>query len=1337
MRALIALAAILLCLVVLFEAANRAPGRWLATGLLNGRTIDGVGTLEVEGVTGRLLSRVELARIRIRDADGLWLEAEGVELVWRGTALIGGRLDVQLAAIDRLALFRRPAPAAAQGGGNARMAINIERVSLPHVILAEPVLGRRFELDASAAIDDLGRRAGRIALEVRGRGATQDLLMLDLQRNTAGALTGALELIAPADGLLARAVGAPDRAFRIDGRLTGALASGAGSVTLTADGARAAEAALEWTGPDWRLNGEAFPAAVDSGQSVLPDRLQLAASGTSRSIWPDALQLQSDPLRIAFTRSGASQYDAAISAAPALLGWLDGAPVYIDRVDWDGVIDREAVSAAGRLTLSGLRGNGYAIPRISGPVSLAESDGSWRFDAEASADALSAPDEAIQTLLGATPALAASGRWRSQDDQLTFSRLAFEAANIFAEAAGEIRPAAGAWSLGGEVGLRDLALVDSSVGGALSIGFGFDQDEAGRMVLEAVPDISAATLPDWAAEMLAAARIEARSGPGETFAPEIGMSSEGVIIESRASRDAETGTWSLTGDAAFTLPSTGAVAATGAMAGAFDVDFAESRIRIRTEISTDSLTLEALSLEGPRLRSEIELDGGVEITARWWFDAQSSAGPFDLSGNVRHGPRSLTVALAGRAGPATAQARATQTGSALSAGLTLQEAVDEPRWRAAVEYSRADDELDAAALRIDLHGAAMTLPGGRLDRAGISASGPIDSLSLRGQAAGVFGEPFALDFDGEASLATALQRLQLVVTGDAAGQAVATRAPIELVHDGGALSAQGRVSLGDGDLRLAANWMGDQGGLQINGRDIPAELFTALAARSAVAGLVDLDAEISIADRILAGELRANGRGLAPPDVEGVEPIELELVLDADAATRLNARLSSQSLSGQAALARPGRLELDAAADWLTAIGWAGAVELTGDMAGLSMLLLPPGETLDGRFDLSLSKPVDAQGRWSGGLAVSQGRYTSSSSGTDLSEISIDARIEDGGLALVSASARDRYDGAVSGGGHVRWEETAPSGALRADFTRLRLVDRSDAQVTASGHAEVSLGDREIVVTGEAELHEAQMSPPENGAAAIPEIEVEEINLPEGAAPERRALPIRLDYAVSAPGNLFISARTFQTEWSADLTVAGPLNAPDLAGHAALISGQAFLLNRPFRLQSGRVSFDGPPMEAGVSLSASHQRPGFEARIEVSGTLEAPAVAMSSDPNLPQDEIFARLLFDRSTSSLSSLEAAQLAAQLSGRNLLTMVARLREAAGVDRLDVASGEDGEVVVTGGRRFGDSLYVEIETGASEALASARVEWSLTPDISILSRLTGNADAEVSVRWRTEYD
>jgi translocation and assembly module TamB len=117
--------------------------------------------------------------------------------------------------------------------------------------------------------------------------------------------------------------------------------------------------------------------------------------------------------------------------------------------------------------------------------------------------------------------------------------------------------------------------------------------------------------------------------------------------------------------------------------------------------------------------------------------------------------------------------------------------------------------------------------------------------------------------------------------------------------------------------------------------------------------------------------------------------------------------------------------------------------------------------------------------------------------------------------------------------------------------------------------------------------------------------------------------------------------------------------------------------------------------------------------------------------------VLSQVLFGRSASQLSPIEAAQLASALSGLASgggFDVVGNLRNLAGLDRL-AFGGEGGALTVAGGKYLTDDVYLEIIGGGREGPA-AQVEWRVRPNLSILSRIAGQAGARLAVRWRRDY-
>lgn len=141
--------------------------------------------------------------------------------------------------------------------------------------------------------------------------------------------------------------------------------------------------------------------------------------------------------------------------------------------------------------------------------------------------------------------------------------------------------------------------------------------------------------------------------------------------------------------------------------------------------------------------------------------------------------------------------------------------------------------------------------------------------------------------------------------------------------------------------------------------------------------------------------------------------------------------------------------------------------------------------------------------------------------------------------------------------------------------------------------------------------------------------------------------------------------------------------------------------------------------------------------IKITGTAAKPVIALTSTPTLPSDEILSQVLFGRSASQLSPVEAAQLAAALA--SLATgggfdIIGGLRGLAGLDRLALGGDQASGVTVAGGKYLTDNVYLELAGGGRDG-PSAQVEWRLKRSLAIVSKVTSLGDTRLSVRWRKD--
>jgi translocation and assembly module TamB len=220
---------------------------------------------------------------------------------------------------------------------------------------------------------------------------------------------------------------------------------------------------------------------------------------------------------------------------------------------------------------------------------------------------------------------------------------------------------------------------------------------------------------------------------------------------------------------------------------------------------------------------------------------------------------------------------------------------------------------------------------------------------------------------------------------------------------------------------------------------------------------------------------------------------------------------------------------------------------------------------------------------------------------------------------------------------------------------------------------------------------------------------------------------------------VFVRGRGLESEWEGRIEAKGSASAPRLTGTLRIHRGVFELLDRTFNLRRGVITFAGQsPPNPQLDSEAVAQATDITAIVRVTGDANAPIIALESQPPLPQDEILSRLMFNRAASSITPLQAVQLADAVNrlrggGPGVLD---RLRGALGLDTLDFGGGDATSATVRAGRYLAPGVYLEGETGTAGQSSRARVEVELMPNLSLQADTGADARSGVGLRWQFDY-
>ena len=1347
----LALALVVLLAAGLRLAAGHAPGRWFAASQLNGRDISGLGRISVTGLSGDPLANLRIARLTLSDDEGVWLTADGVQLDWHANSLFARPIRIDAALTDRITIDRMPVladqappPARTSAPGLPQLpALDLGRLAVARLELAEGVAGPPAVLSLTAEAN-LRAATSRASLDAERLDAPGDQLSVELALVPDG-ITGRVSAVGAPDGTLAALLHMPGRSVRLDGNIQGAPNAGSGHFTLTGNNAGWATAEIEWDASGWR-----GLANVQVGRwGVMPDALasevaevRASATGTWNAGFPvDEATLESAAGRIVVREFSGTAATAEFDISPTPLARLSG-----DRVSADRLTGRASLSRAGGLSIrvepeiSGLTAPGLSVQRVSGSLDISLPEGRPRLAFDLNLERPSTGTSEIDRLTGDSVRLTGiaidggeTWGWRVEPG----FRLQGEAFELLADA--RLPPGAD-WPVGSvAVKLLDLAPLHSDLSGQASVDVEISNDRTLRFAINASETnwpVDARGLLD---DLVASARITPTdSGWNITEfsarSPALDMTLSGHISDAS--------NWQIGGDLALSGTQPIAMAELdGGLTTAFRLVRDEPALHVQAVTSTRELQAGPIRLTRPRLGVRGQLTGSDElypITLEWIFTAAHDAGEVALNGAVRGAAGETEITIAnGRVSDLDLAGAVQLVDDQLTVSLNAQR---DELITLTVAFAAALDNMLAGTLDAELSVNPQRLGAADINAASLALSGPLTELALTAHAEGQMRSNFDVSATGDIALSENGVTVSISPSGKWAAHNWTTEAPIRVATAPDGLVASAAFTLGGGRLDLDFRTTGASPIASLAIDALPVSVLADIAAIPATQGTLSGNADFRESQGAWRGTALLDATGLLAGDQPDMPELDLQVTAALQDDARGTLRLTGGGLDVRGNVRRDGLTWDIARPQGDPEASLSGAIEASGELMALAALLLPSDVLLEtGHIDsqLEISGSVGSP-QVDGTMSIREGRINATTAGSLVTDLELDLTLSEDRLGLTRLSAADNREGRMSGQGHIERDEAGDrTGQARFEFERFVAVLRPELTLQASGNTVLTLDQDGLLVGGSARIDQLRTQPTLNGAASIPQLQVTEINLPE----DRRALnearlPVRLDYRVQADNGLYVSSPAFTSEWGVDLHVSGPEAKPSLVGSATLLGGSAFVFNRRFNLAAGTVTFDGAADDARVNLTAVHTRTSFRATARVEGSVHAPTVTLSSDPALPEDEIIARLLFDQSVSELGAFEAAQLAAQLSGQNLLDVVGQLRDLAGIDRLDISTGENGELAVVGGRRFGDNVYVEIGSAGAAAINEALIEWSLTPDLSVLSRVSADTDASVAIRWRRDY-
>jgi len=1354
------IAAVLVAIPVVVVAtilvvANTAPGRRLIEREASALT---GGTVVLDGLGGRFPDRLRLAHAELRDADGVWVSLDHLALDWSPLRLLSrdawiDRLDVDVVRLDRLPAPATPTAPAKPSSGSFNLPVRVDVAAL-HVLrltLGQTVAGVAAvaEITGAAHLASLSQGDGAVSVtridspgtyRAGGRIGPDSLqATLDAAEPPGGLASavaklpylGALTLHASLDGprsaeatVLALQAGE----LRADAHGTLDLTNRSADIELSATAPAMTPApGVSWQGVALRAHsrgpfttpaatGHLDVAGIAAGGATL-GRLLADVAGDRGHV---GLKASAAELRIPGPKP------ELLAAAPLLLT----ADVQLDDPARPVAftLSHPLLAATGTARTGGdLAAAVHLVLPALAPLAAAggvDIQGHTALDATVSRPASAAKNAppppmrvgldgtvAITGGLAPVPALIGEAGKLSvaavlDGADITLDHAMVDGRALHVSANGTDRE--GVLDLDWTVALADLAALTPKLSGDIAT-----KGHVSGMLPAAATTTTTATVPT--AQTQTTQTATAQTGTVPLAPPPV----PGATLPAAPPAAAA--------GLAVTATADGTVAAQGVPRGPVHLAVEAHGL----PIAPDATITASGRFDGAPIALDVaaqkRLDGTLHATIRKaeWKSAQASADVTlppgaklpvgtvdlrmtrlaDLEPLLHQAVRGAVSARIDMApGGGTPQARVDVEGRDVGLGangvarLALTGHVDNPTASPVVAL-----KLDAAGLQAGaITGAAQ-----------LDAAGPQDALALR--LATTLHDVAGGDAQAQAQALLDLPAKTVVLrtlAASAHGEQLRLVAPARVSFAPAVAVDRLRLALGEATVELAGR-LSPTLDLVASAHNVTPALARPFAPTLDAQGRIDLDARLAGTPASPTGtvKLAAAGMRLRTGSAASLPPATLAATAQlAGGAVRLDARLDA---GPKVRLAVTGQAPLGAGPLALAARG-------TVDLAVADPILTAGGRRVLGQLTLDTTVAGTAAApRLAGTIRLDRGEVQDFAQGLHLTDVT--ALVEAAGdtLRLASLSAKAGR-GTITANGTV--------GVLAPGLPVDLRIRAANAQPLSSDLLTAVL-DADLYVRGQAKaridaggtvtIRSASINVPNSLPTSVAKLDVIRPGDKLPAAATGPALLVGLDLTADAPGQIFVRGHGLDAELAGRLHVGGTSAAPQVSGGFDLRRGTFSLAGTTLRFSRGRVGFDGTGVNNRIDPTLDFQADttagNVTASLKVGGYADAPKITLSSNPELPQDEVLARLLFGQSLKQLSPFQIAAIAgalADLSGvGGGVDPLSRVRKGLGLDRLSLGSSATGNgASVEAGRYVAQGVYVGAKQGTSGG-TQAQVQVDLT--------------------------
>lgn len=691
-------------------------------------------------------------------------------------------------------------------------------------------------------------------------------------------------------------------------------------------------------------------------------------------------------------------------------------------------------------------------------------------------------------------------------------------------------------------------------------------------------------------------------------------------------------------------------------------------------------------------------------------------------------------------------------GQGLSMGRDLP-GVENVDLKLKVERVLSDPEFDVKLSADDISNDNMRLKKARLD-----ASGTLSQAQYNFSAESGMDLPFKISGDGRAALSDKVTTLSLAtLQGFVSDKKINLKNPLSITQTGDEIRVDPfAIAVGSGQIKGDALILTQQVTANITIQSLPLDLLNLVNPDMPVSGALNAQAALAVTPDGSDGNMSAQlvDVVLTGPDFQDM-PALASQVKATLAGGKLNFDGAVSGLTATSILAS-GYIPLDVAlAPFAVTVSEQAPLEVALDvksnldklwpLLGLDQHLVNGNLVAKGNIAGTITAP-----KIKGEVQLNEGRYEEIQLGTIIEQLQFRAVVQEDDKIAITASGVDGDAGTLNVTGLINLADLSKPGIDISAQLRDMAVLRQDAlSVITDADLSVAGTPEALSVKGGITTKTVEVDIGGAIAPSVVELPVTEVNFPDGRGSngngdeKAAAQNITLAIDIDLPRRVFIRGRGLESEWEGKLKVRGTPDTPVITGELSPVRGQFTFSGKEFQLQKGTIQLMGKAdMDPELSLSAKYEGKNVTAIVAIEGTASNPEISFSSPDGLPEDEVLSRVLFGKSASKLSALEALQLAQAVTevsgtfggGGGVMGFA---RQTLGVDVLSAGVNEEtGNAEVSAGKYISENIYVGVAQGATAGSTAARVEIELTPNLSIESETDQTTNSSVGVFWKWDY-